>query len=73
MTFSVDEEILGKTEERALKPNGANIPVTDHNKHEYVRLVSNSSVFCETHNIRHLWCPYYSQCFDCMQRCHVQM
>ncbi|XP_067927905.1 E3 ubiquitin-protein ligase NEDD4-like [Watersipora subatra] len=39
MTFSVDDEILGKMEEYPLKPNGANIPVTDRNKHEYVNLV----------------------------------
>ena len=37
MTFSVDEEILGKTEEHELKPNGADIPVTDLNKQEYVQ------------------------------------
>lgn len=40
MVFSVDEEKLGETIEVELKPNGANIPVTDRNKLEYVKWVT---------------------------------
>lgn len=36
LTFAVDEENLGSTKERELKPNGAQIAVTDKNKHEYI-------------------------------------
>lgn len=39
LTFSVEVREFGVTEVRELKPNGANIPVTEENKHEYVRLV----------------------------------
>lgn len=39
LTFSVEVREFGVTEARELKPNGANIPVTEENKHEYVRLV----------------------------------
>nr|XP_018901439.1 PREDICTED: E3 ubiquitin-protein ligase Nedd-4 isoform X2 [Bemisia tabaci] len=39
LTFSVDEELLGSTSLRELKSNGANIPVTDQNKDEYIKLV----------------------------------
>lgn len=35
--FAVDEESFGKTFQRELKPNGANIPVTNENKHEYMK------------------------------------
>lgn len=39
LTFSVEVREFGVTEVRELKPNGANIQVTEENKHEYVRLV----------------------------------
>ncbi|XP_060805534.1 E3 ubiquitin-protein ligase NEDD4 isoform X5 [Amyelois transitella] len=39
LTFSVDEEQFGKTIQRELKPGGANIPVDDENKDEYIKLV----------------------------------
>ncbi|XP_076304373.1 LOW QUALITY PROTEIN: HECT, UBA and WWE domain containing E3 ubiquitin protein ligase 1 [Tachypleus tridentatus] len=39
LTFSVEVQEFGVTEIRDLKPNGRNIPVTEENKHEYVRLV----------------------------------
>ncbi|XP_013162523.1 PREDICTED: E3 ubiquitin-protein ligase Nedd-4-like [Papilio xuthus] len=39
LTFSVDEEQLGKTVQRELKPGGANIPVDNDNKFEYIKLV----------------------------------
>jgi len=39
LTFSVEVREFGVTEVRELKPNGANMPVTEENKHEYVRLV----------------------------------
>ncbi|KAL4709251.1 hypothetical protein ACJJTC_010712, partial [Scirpophaga incertulas] len=39
LTFSVDEEQLGKTIQRELKPGGANIPVDNQNKDEYIKLV----------------------------------
>ncbi|CAG0913383.1 unnamed protein product [Notodromas monacha] len=40
LTFSVDEETcFGETAERELKPNGSQIPVTDENKMEYIRMV----------------------------------
>lgn len=39
LTFSVEVREFGVTEVRELKTNGSNIPVTEENKHEYVRLV----------------------------------
>ncbi|XP_014289264.1 E3 ubiquitin-protein ligase Nedd-4 isoform X1 [Halyomorpha halys] len=39
LTFSVDEDSLGHTCQRELKPNGANISVTEENKDEYIKLV----------------------------------
>uniref|UniRef100_A0A182ITS4 HECT-type E3 ubiquitin transferase n=1 Tax=Anopheles atroparvus TaxID=41427 RepID=A0A182ITS4_ANOAO len=39
LTFSVDEESFGTTNQRELKPNGADIEVTNENKDEYIRLV----------------------------------
>ncbi|XP_050551060.1 E3 ubiquitin-protein ligase NEDD4 isoform X5 [Spodoptera frugiperda] len=39
LTFSVDEEQFGKTIQRELKPGGANIPVDNDNKDEYIKLV----------------------------------
>ena len=40
LTFSVESEEFGVTNVIDLKPNGRNIPVTDHNKKEYVKLVT---------------------------------
>lgn len=40
LTFSVDEESFGHTTVRELKPEGANIPVDNTNKDEYIRYVS---------------------------------
>ncbi|XP_026472195.1 E3 ubiquitin-protein ligase Nedd-4 isoform X2 [Ctenocephalides felis] len=39
LTFCVDEETFGKTTQRELKPNGANIALNNENKDEYIRLV----------------------------------
>ncbi|XP_058824784.1 E3 ubiquitin-protein ligase Nedd-4-like isoform X3 [Topomyia yanbarensis] len=39
LTFSVDEESFGTTSQRELKPNGADIEVTDENKDEYIKMV----------------------------------
>merc|ERR1712142_1129545 len=39
LTFSTEIQEFGVTEVRDLKPNGRTIPVTDENKHEYVKLV----------------------------------
>ncbi|OXA58661.1 E3 ubiquitin-protein ligase Nedd-4 [Folsomia candida] len=39
LTFCVDEETFGITSQRELKPNGAQIPVTNDNKNEYIKLV----------------------------------
>ncbi|XP_015432898.1 PREDICTED: E3 ubiquitin-protein ligase NEDD4 isoform X3 [Dufourea novaeangliae] len=39
LTFCVDEESFGHTSQRELKPDGANIPLTDENKDEYIGLV----------------------------------
>lgn len=39
LTFAVDEDSLGHTCQRELKPGGANIPVTEENKDEYIKLV----------------------------------
>ncbi|PKI84380.1 HECT-type E3 ubiquitin transferase [Malassezia vespertilionis] len=40
LSFTVDDEEFGETKVIELKPNGANIPVTEENKQEYVRLVT---------------------------------
>lgn len=37
LTFSLDEETFGHTSHHELKTNGANIPVTQENKDEYIR------------------------------------
>ena len=37
LNFAVDEESFGKTIQRELKPNGTNIPVTNENKHDYIK------------------------------------
>ncbi|XP_031781908.1 neural precursor cell expressed, developmentally down-regulated 4 isoform X2 [Nasonia vitripennis] len=39
LTFCVDEESFGHTSQRELKTNGANVPVTNENKDEYISLV----------------------------------
>uniref|UniRef100_A0A182SRI8 HECT-type E3 ubiquitin transferase n=1 Tax=Anopheles maculatus TaxID=74869 RepID=A0A182SRI8_9DIPT len=39
LTFSVDEESFGTTNQRELKPNGADVEVGNDNKDEYIRLV----------------------------------
>ncbi|XP_053693038.1 E3 ubiquitin-protein ligase Nedd-4-like isoform X2 [Sabethes cyaneus] len=39
LTFSVDEESFGTMSQRELKPNGANIEVTNENKDEYIKMV----------------------------------
>lgn len=36
MEFAVDMELLGKITSHDLKPNGANIKVTEENKEEYL-------------------------------------
>lgn len=37
--FSVDEDLFGKTQQYELKPGGADIPLTNENKSEYIDLV----------------------------------
>ena len=37
--MTVDEEVYGVTQQSELKPGGANIPVTQENKREYIDLV----------------------------------
>lgn len=43
LTFCVDEETFGKTTQRELKPNGANIALNNENKDEYIRSVINTT------------------------------
>lgn len=40
LTFCLDEETLGHTSQRELKPNGADIEVTNENKDEYTKYAS---------------------------------
>lgn len=40
LTFCLDEETLGHTSQRELKPNGADIEVTNENKDEYTKYVN---------------------------------
>ena len=40
LNFLVETDVFGVMEEIELKPNGANIPVTEQNKNEYVQLVT---------------------------------
>lgn len=40
LTFAIEEEVFGETKLVELVPNGAAMPVTNENKHEYVRLVT---------------------------------
>lgn len=42
LTFSTEADVFGKLEVVDLKANGRNIPVTEENKLDYVRLVSES-------------------------------
>lgn len=53
MFFSVDMEILGKITSHDLKPNGANIQVTEENKEEYIRF----TVFVLSKKT-HLWISF---------------
>ncbi|XP_065316225.1 E3 ubiquitin-protein ligase NEDD4-like isoform X2 [Gordionus sp. m RMFG-2023] len=39
LTFSIDESFLGETQHYELKPGGANIPLKNDNKVEYIHLV----------------------------------
>lgn len=39
LRFSIDEDLFGQIEQRELKPKGANIPVTQENKQEYIEYV----------------------------------
>jgi len=39
LTFAVDEEVFGQTQERELKPGGAQIPICEANKKEYIDMV----------------------------------
>jgi E3 ubiquitin-protein ligase NEDD4 len=39
LTFCVDEDSLGHTSQRELKPNGATIALTNENKDEYITYV----------------------------------
>ena len=41
LTFSIDEEGFGHFSQRELKEDGANIPVTNENKDEYIRYMEN--------------------------------
>ena len=43
MDFTMDFEVLGKVDTIELKEGGANIPVTEKNKDEYIRSVSSKS------------------------------
>ena len=39
LTFTVDEEVYGVTQQTEIKLDGANIPVTQENKRDYIDLV----------------------------------
>ncbi|GFS63641.1 e3 ubiquitin-protein ligase Nedd-4 [Trichonephila clavipes] len=39
LRFSIDEDLFGQMQQRDLKPNGSEIPVTQENKLEYINLV----------------------------------
>ena len=49
LTFAVEEDVFGETRIIELKPGGSSIQVTESNKHEYVRLVTEQSL---TNSIR---------------------
>eukprot|EP01113_Clastostelium_recurvatum_P048440 TRINITY_DN881_c0_g1_i1.p1 TRINITY_DN881_c0_g1~~TRINITY_DN881_c0_g1_i1.p1 ORF type:complete len:3939 (-),score=1134.74 TRINITY_DN881_c0_g1_i1:193-12009(-) len=40
LTFTAEKDVFGRPEVVELKPNGANIPVTNANKNEYVQLIT---------------------------------
>lgn len=46
MYFSVDMEILGKITSHDLKPDGANVLVTEENKEEYIRFPTTTLGCC---------------------------
>ncbi|XP_015252089.1 PREDICTED: E3 ubiquitin-protein ligase Itchy-like [Cyprinodon variegatus] len=45
MFFSVDKEFLGEISTHELKPGGGDIPVTEENKEEYIKLVAEWRLF----------------------------
>lgn len=49
LTFAVEEDVFGETRIIELKPGGSSIQVTESNKHEYVRLVTEQNL---TNSIR---------------------
>lgn len=53
MYFSVDMEILGKITSHDLKPDGANVLVTEENKEEYIRFSEDTSMSYL------LWCFFF--------------
>ena len=44
LTFSVDQDAFGQTSLAELKPGGANIPVDNNNKDEYIKYVTASTL-----------------------------
>eukprot|EP01054_Gregarina_sp_Poly1_P003458 Gregarina_sp_Poly_1__3457@NODE_1_length_32023_cov_193_025347_g0_i0_p1_GENE_NODE_1_length_32023_cov_193_025347_g0_i0NODE_1_length_32023_cov_193_025347_g0_i0_p1_ORF_typecomplete_len5828_score1014_55HECT/PF00632_25/2_6e107DUF913/PF06025_12/3_4e26DUF908/PF06012_12/5_3e26UBA/PF00627_31/1_9e06UBA/PF00627_31/1_3e04UBM/PF14377_6/1_4e04UBM/PF14377_6/0_86UBM/PF14377_6/21UBM/PF14377_6/1_5e05UBM/PF14377_6/3e02UBM/PF14377_6/4_6e03DUF3525/PF12039_8/0_24_NODE_1_length_32023_cov_193_025347_g0_i08217565 len=44
LTFTTDVDEFGKTTVVELKPGGASIPVTDENKHEYVKMMCDHKI-----------------------------
>lgn len=47
LTFSIESDDFGVTSIVDLLPNGRNIPVTNANKHEYVRLIADQRLSIE--------------------------
>lgn len=47
LTFSVERDEFGVTEIVDLIPNGRNIPVTNENKHDYVRRIADQRLSIE--------------------------
>lgn len=65
LTFCVDEDSLGHTSQRELKPNGANEPVTNENKDEYIRFAFFLNLLLNVFSkLKHLMCI-----FDLPQPC----
>ncbi|KAI8817902.1 uncharacterized protein EV422DRAFT_196979 [Fimicolochytrium jonesii] len=50
LTFSTEIDEFGKKQTIDLKPDGRNIPVTEQNKHEYVKLVVNQRLVTAIHS-----------------------
>lgn len=50
LNFMIDEKFLDVVEEKELKPNGSQIPVTNANKHEYIKLDSMKFFFSSLEN-----------------------